>query len=222
MDVLRRARAAGAPGPAGSPARPHARGLGQDPGLASQALWPPLGTTAAWLCWTPSRAALSQPTGHRSPSLIGGPGNRLRPGLPSPKPPLTSKSTLSPSGILGGTRLGMKGLSETRSCEHQPALGRGAAVLGRQRPLSAHRGPLCITTGVSTLAWHPGAHSCHVAFRSALALSLCFSGKSSEAQNSEHARNTPPGSGGAVTGLTPQTLPGARESCGLAPAPHML
>lgn len=41
-------------------------------------------------------------------------------------------------------------------------------------------------------------------------------------ESSDLLRTMPPGRGGAVTRLTPQTVPGAWESCGLAPAPHML
>lgn len=62
---------------------------------------------------------LPQPTRSGALSLSLDPlSPPLQAGLLYPEPPLTSKSTLSPSGILGGTKLGMKSLLQ-RGIESQ-------------------------------------------------------------------------------------------------------
>lgn len=74
-------------------------------------------------CCTHPTCALPQPQVTKSLSL-GALGTIPSPGLLNPQPPLTSKSTLSPSGILGGTKLGMNDLLETGIVsEHQPHSG---------------------------------------------------------------------------------------------------
>ena len=72
-----------------------------------------------------------------------------------PKPQLTSKSTLSPSGILGGTRLGMNSLVGRRRCEHQALPGpRGCgAWAGKVLSSLQKRGRRHPDTGTVTPAW---------------------------------------------------------------------
>lgn len=68
---------------------------------------------------------------------------------------LTSKSTLSPSGILGGTKLGMKGLVGRRRGEHQHLPAQRGCDTGVGRSLSSLQKGQDPATHTMTPAWCP-------------------------------------------------------------------